>query len=388
MIKKRVYSIITFLSVIILLVVSFFVFYKPHKEELNNNHWTAYFAPTSTAIAYGNNDATLIDFDSTGKINYYNVDAYPFTGMVNYNNNLIFQNPKGLTKLNTNLSNLNITVNENTVGYNMANVIKGKDIYYFLLNESFKENFYSSKLILGNNSNEYLHQIEGFVNSYGNDDNNVYLLTSDMIDRYSKELQKISINSIDNITVEKNKLVFDSIVESNCKMISIDNYLYCFIIKDRYTVSLLKISKNTLTIENTFDLIKFDSSIENDLYYPISENSFFHVGEKIYYPTIEGKIYSFNVKTTEFIEEFSIQNYNINSSSNILSAYSESNNELYFFYLDKSSGKYKLDTYNLSGKLIYNISLDNLNIKDKLYPHSFIKWFLSHITNFINIFKV
>lgn len=370
---KRKFTIAILLISSVLLISLYLVFFTSSTTTLNDNRWVAYFAPSSTDVAYGDTNAKLIEIDSDGNTKTHGVDAYPFTGLINYNDNLIFQTPKGLSKLNNSISSLNANLDNNTVGYHMADILKEKNIYYFLSNEEFKETFYSSKLILGDDTSQYSHQIEGFINAYGNDNSNIFLLASDMINKNSKQLQKISINSTNDISIKTNTINFNTETDSNFKMIVLDNYIYCFIIKNKSTVSLLKISKDTLNIENTFDLIDFDPSIENDPYYPLSTNSIFYHNDKIYYPSVEGTIYSFNIKTNKFIEEFKLKNYDINSSYNASSYFSTINNELYIFYFDESKNIYTLDSYNLNGDLNYTIPINNLNIKDNLYPHSFIK---------------
>jgi len=54
-------------------------------------------------------------------------------------------------------------------------------------------------LIIGDKSNEYTHEVQGFINSYGNDEDNIYLLTDDMINRNNKQIQKISVNEVNKI---------------------------------------------------------------------------------------------------------------------------------------------------------------------------------------------
>lgn len=365
---KKKYSI----GIILLLVVSSIRFIKTQSKEVNNE-WAIYFAPTSTAVAYGNKNATLIEVDSNGNLKYHPTDAYPYSGLVNYEKDIIFQSPKGLSSLKSNSFKQDITKDINTIGYNMADTIKDNKLFYFLSNECFKKDFYSSKLIIGDSNKQYLHQIKGFINAYGNDDNSIYLITSDMKNKYLKQIQKISINSQDDISIQKNDTTFDTIIGSDNEMIINDDFIYCFTIKERFSVSMLKISTKTLNVENIFDLIKFESQEDNDKYYPISTNSIFCFNDKIYYPTKEGKVYSFNIENNQFIEEFSIKNYSLTSQSNLISYYSKSNNEVYFFYLDNVKNKYCISTYDLSGTLKGSFYLNHLDIDNKLYAHSFIK---------------
>ncbi|WP_143318450.1 hypothetical protein [Clostridium sp. HBUAS56017] len=360
------------IGIILLLVASSIIFTKTQSKEVNNK-WYIYFAPTSTEVAYGNKDATLVEVNSDGNLKYYHTDAYPCSGLINYEKDIIFQNPKGLSSLKSNSLNQDITKDINTIGYNMADTIKNCEIFYFLSNECFKKDFYSSKLIIGDSGKQSLHQIEGFVNAYGNDNDNIYLVTSNMKNRYLKQIQKISINSQDDISIEKNDITFDTIIGSDNKMIINDDNIYCFTIKERFSVSLLKISTKTLKVENVFDLIKFNDKEDNDKYYPISTNSIFYFDDKIYYPTKEGKVYSFNIKNNEFVKEFSIKNYSLNPQSNLISYYSKLNNEIYFLYLDNVKNKYCICTYDLNGNLKNSLYLYNLNINNKLYAHSFIK---------------
>lgn len=379
MIRKNIYIIFTLL-IFTLLMAEMFIFFNSKYNSKNSspNGWIAYFAPTDTAIAYGDNNAVIVEFDLNGIIKYHKVDAYPLAGMLKYNNKLIFQIPNGLAQLDSDLKNLDITIKEKTCGYNMFGVIPNKNIYYFLRNESFKNNFYSSKLLLGNSYKQYSHQIQGFVQGYGNDQNDIYILTTDMKDKYSKEIQKISVNSSDNIVIKKNKLKFNSQVDSTFKMMVNDNYIYCFVIKNN-SIYLLKISKNTLEIENEFNLMKNESdsqTIYSDVGdfkdYPMSKYTIFYLNDKIYYPSKEGKVYSFNVTTNKFVEEFSIKDYDYIHDFNMSSFYNASNNTLSFFYLDSSTNKYCLQTYDLKGNQKNKLQLNDLNVKSNLYPHTFI----------------
>lgn len=168
--------------------------------DSNKETWIAYFAPSSTDVIYTEGNASLVEFNKNGDVKYYNTDPYPFSALLNFNNELIFQTKNGTAKFNGDIYKEDNTLNEDTVGYTMAGTLKDS-LYYFLCNGSFKKDYYSSKIILGDKENNTVHEINGFINSYGND--------------------------------ESNNLAFDYEVESNFKMIVSDTYIYAFVIRDR-----------------------------------------------------------------------------------------------------------------------------------------------------------
>ena len=147
--------------------------------DSNKETWIAYFAPSSNDVMYTEGNASLVEFNKNGTAKF-----------------------NGYTYKEDN------TLNENTVGYTMAGTLKDS-LYYFLCNGSFKKDYYSSKIILGDKKNNTVHEIKGFVNSYGNDEDNIYLLTDDMTNRNNKQVQKVSINNLDDITTTSNNIAFD-----------------------------------------------------------------------------------------------------------------------------------------------------------------------------------
>ncbi|MEG1002178.1 MAG: hypothetical protein RSF37_02175 [Clostridium sp.] len=346
---------------------------KNKSNKIEGESWVAYFAPSYTDIVYDKDKAQVVQFDTLGNIAVKDEKAYAFSGIVNYKDNIIYQTTEGLTTFQSKENEMNLIKDKNTVGYDMSDMIDNKDLFYFLLNESLKEDHYSSNIIIGNEENQTMHQLEGFINGYGDDENNIYLLTSDMKNKYLKQVQKISVDSQDNISIKKNDIKFDTILDSNNKMIIVDGYIYSFVVKEHYGISVLKISSETLELENIIDIVKFDSESENDKYYPISANSIFYKDGKIYYPMLSGNIYSFNIKTNEFIEEFTIKDYTFESDSNIISYYDYDKAEMYFLYYEKESDKYCLTSYSLDGSLKNKFTLDKLKLTNNMYPHSFIK---------------
>lgn len=364
---KKLYIIIP--TLIIFIVASMLFIFKQNEDK---ETWVAYFAPSSTDVMYKEGNASLVEFNSDGKVKYFNTYAYPFSGLINFNNELIFQTKDGLAKLNKDIENQNVDLNEDTVGYTMAGNLN-EDVYYFLCNGSFKTNYYSSKIIIGSKENNYIHEIKGFINSYGNDEDNIFLLTDDMTNRNNKQIQKISINNINDINIQSNNLVFDYEVESNFRMIVLNNYIYAFVIRDRNKISILKISKDSLSIENTLDLITFNSSSDGDSYYPISTNAIFFKDNKIYYPTLSGKVYSFDISTDNFIEEFTFKNYSMDNCLNPICYYDYKNSEIYLLYQEYIDNKYYLASYNLDGEQKCKICLKSLKLKNNLYAHNFIK---------------
>ena len=346
---------------------------KIKNGKVSDEYWVSYFAPSYTNIIYGKNSAKIIKFDKLGNFEIYEEKAYPFSSLLNYKDKILYQNYEGIASLNSKENMDNVTVGKNTIGYNMADTLANKDLFYFLLNESFKEDYYSSNIIIGNEEKQTLHGIKGFVNAYGDDGESIYLITSDMKDKYLKQVQKVSINGQVNITIDKNDIILDSIISSDNKVIIVDGYIYYFCIKENQGVSMLKISANTLELESVLDLIKFDSENNNDTWYPLSQDSIFYNGEKIYYAMLSGEIYSFDIKTNNFIKEFKIEDYDFNVDSNIRSFYNDIDSEIYFLYYEKETSKYSLSTYSLKGDLKNKFYLDNLKIGAEKYPHSFIK---------------
>ncbi len=266
--------------------------------DSNKETWIAYFAPSSTDVMYTEGNASLVEFNKNGTAKF-----------------------NGYTYKEDN------TLNENTVGYTMAGTLKDS-LYYFLCNGSFKKDYYSSKIILGDKKNNTVHEIKGFVNSYGNDEDNIYLLTDDMTNRNNKQVQKVSINNLDDITTTSNNIAFDYEVESNFKIIVSDTYIYAFVIRDR---------------------------------------------NKIYYPALLGKVYRFDIDTENFTCEFTLKNYSMNTSLNPICYYDDADSKIYLFYQEDIDNKYYLYSYNLDGKLLDSIKLNSLKLKNNLYPHNFIK---------------
>ncbi|OPF52811.1 hypothetical protein BH721_06010 [Clostridium baratii] len=346
---------------------------KKLDSKIGEESWIAYFAPSDTDISYGDTNAHMIKIGKSGNIEVSNETAYAFPGIVNYKGDIIYQTTNGIDSLKPINKKTNILKDKNTVGYNMADVLDNKELFYFLLNESFKDDYYSSNIIIGNEENQTLHQIKGFVNGYGDDEDNIYLLTSDMKNKYLKQIHKISVYNQEKISINKNDIILDTIIDANNNMIIVDGYIYCFAVKAHYGVSMLKISSETLQLDSIKDLIKFDSEDNDDRYYPISANSIFYNKGKIYYPTLSGEVYSFDIKTNNFKKEFAISDYDFDSDANIISYYSSNDSELSFLYYENKENKYCLSTYSLDGNLKDKIYLDKLKIKGKEYPHSFIK---------------
>ena len=170
---------------ILLIFIAAFILFI-FNEKSNKGTWIAYFAPSSTDVMYTEGNASLVEFNKNGDVKYYNTDPYPFSALLNFNNELIFQTKNGIAKFNGSIYEEDTDLSEDTVGYTMAGTLKDS-LYYFLCNGSFKKDYYSSKLILGDKENNDVHEINGFINSYGND--------------------------------ESNNLAFDYEVESNFKMI-------------------------------------------------------------------------------------------------------------------------------------------------------------------------
>lgn len=373
--KKITISIFAVASVIIIVIILSIIIKgnKLGSGKTEDEYWIAYFAPSYTSISYGNTDAQIIKIDKLGNVEIYEEKAYPFSQLINYKDKVLYQSNKGIVCLNSKNNMDNVVSDKNTVGYNMADILENKDLFYFLLNEAFKDDYYSSNIIIGNEEKQTLHQIEGFVNSYGDDGENIYLNTSDMKNKYYKQIQKISINGQEDISIKKNDIILDTIINSNNKIIVEGGYIYNFCVKEHHGISMLKISSDTLELESVSDLIKFDLEEDNDKFYPISPSSIFYNQGKIYYPMLGGEVYSFDIKSNKFIKEFSIKDYRFNVDTNILSFYSNTDSEIYFLYYDKERNKYCLNTYSLEGGLKDKIYLDKLNVKSKNYPHSFIK---------------
>ena len=346
---------------------------KIKNGKVSDEYWVSYFAPSYTNIIYGKNSAKIIKFDKLGNFEVYEEKAYPFSSLLNYKDKILYQNNEGIANLNSKENMDNITENKNTIGYELVDILENKDLFYFLLNESFKDDYYSSNIIIGNDEKQTLHGIEGFVNAYGDDEESIYLITSDMKNKYLKQVQKISVNGQENITINKKDIVLDSIISSDNKVIIVDGYIYYFCIKENQGVSMLKISANTLELESVVELVEFDYENNNDKWYPLSQDSIFYNEEKIYYAMLSGEIYSYDIKTNNFIKEFKIEDYYFNVDSNIRSFYNDIDSEIYFLYYENEASKYSLSTYSLEGDLKNKFYLDNLKIETEKYPHSFIK---------------
>lgn len=358
---------------IMLIIGTMVIRNKKTDSKIDGEAWIVYFAPSYTDISYGDTNAHMVKIGKVGDVEISDETAYPFSSIVNYKDNIIYQTTNGIGRLNHTNKKNNILKDKKTVGYNMADILDNKDLFYFLLNESFKDDYYSSNIIIGNEENQTLHQIKGFINGYGDDEDNIYLLTSDMKNKYLKQIHKISVDNQEKISIKKNDIILDTIVGADNNMIVVDGYIYCFVVKEHYGVSMLKISSETLQLDSIKDLIKFDSEDNNDMYYPISSNSIFYNKGKIYYPMLSGEVYSFDIKTNNFKKEFAISDYDFDSDSNIISYYSSNDSEVSFLYYENKENKYCLSTYSLNGNLKDKIYLDKLKINAKEYPHSFIK---------------
>lgn len=342
------------------------------KLNTNEDTWAIYTGPTYTRFVYGNKNFNLIQFDESGNIQKYKHDGYMFSELLNYKDKVIYQNSKGVTSIDNSITDSHIISDENTIGYGKSGILKDEDLFYFLLNGELKSGYYSSYLILGNENNQTLHEIEGFIEGYGDDGKNIYLLTADK-DRYSLQIQRLNIEEQEKFTVESNHFTFDTVFSTDSKMIIEGDYIYCLCNKDGAGRSIFKIHKDTLELESIEDVILFDSSDDSNEYSVLNSSSIFLKNSKIYYPVISGKVYSFNINTSEFKEEFMIENYKFKSDTHLLGYYNEADSEIDFMYYEYSAKKYCISTYSLDGTLKDKFYLNNLKLKSGQYVHTFIK---------------
>lgn len=371
--KKKIYIAIVIIIVIIIGVTIKFYTFEAKRGSVRNEHWVAYFAPSYTSIGYGDRDAMVVKFDNYGNYEIIKENAYAFSSLLSYKDDIIYQNSNGVASLNTQKSLDNVAEGKSTVGYNMSGVLKSKDFFYFLLNGTFKDNAYSSNIIIGNTESQKIHEIEGFINSYGNDDENIYLITSDLTNVNLKKIKKITIDEKNNISIKEEIFITDEVLSSNNIMTIADGFIYAFCVKERIGVSILKISLDTLKLNSVIDLIEFKENDNIDKYYPVSTNSIFEKDGKIYYPTLNGDVYSFNPINGEFKIEFTIENYRFNKDQNLVSSYNPNDDTISFLFFDYEKEQYYLGVYSIEGILKESRYINNIKIPEKMYPHSFLK---------------
>lgn len=336
--------------------------------------WAAYFAQTDTEIAYskGKDEANIVIFNDKKNIDIYSDKSYPTSSMLYYNNKLLYQNILGVKELGKSEDQKNILSNKKTIGYNMTGLIKDYNYYYFLANESFRNNIYISNLIIGDDNDQRNSEVEGFIETYVEDGTDLYLLTDDNI-KTSLTLQKVHINEDKSVKIEKNSTNFDGIYSSFIKMLVKGNKIYCFAQKEREGLYLLVYSKDTLKLEKNIQIYKFKNSNENGKYSASFSGDLLQEGDNVIIPTTGGSVYKVNIKTYEFNEIFKLKNFDIDINGTLTTHCSGLTNTISFIFFDVDSKKYKVMDYDVNGKIKEELILDNFKPKNKTFPHNLIK---------------
>ena len=263
----------------------------------------------------------------------------------------------------------------------MSDILKDHNLYYFLINESFKKNRYASQVIVGDLNEQKLSEINGYILGHGNDDKYLYLITHDFNKTESWTLQKFGISESKELNkVAENKIVFKTNRLPAFKFIIHGDYIYVYTKVNQNNSDqmignsdyyMYKFSKDTLELVSEILLFKNDD--KKDDYILISDKAVFIIENNIYIATKGGKVYRFNTLSYEFKEEFSLKDYTFTAKRNIKTHFNEKTNDISFIYnIDDKQKKYRIVVYDLEGNIKERLDFNKPKEIEGLV-HSFIR---------------
>lgn len=384
MLKKfKIYAFIIFSSLILISCTSYTDRDEGEKFIKNSDRiWAIDFEPSYTEIfKERNKNANLVLINNKNKIMNFREKAYFIPGMEYFGNKLFYQNHLGVKEFNSKKKQDNILENRKTRGYEMSGILKEVNLYYFLVNESFKKDRYASQIIVGDLNEQKLAEIDGYILGHGNDGKNLYLISDDSERLENWIIQKFEISNSKEVNkISEKKLTFKTEHSPSSKFIIHGDYIYVYTavnpnISDEIIGNpeyyMLKFSKDSLELISKTFLFKNDS--KSDDYILISDKAIFIKEDKMYIPTKGGKVFSFNTLNDEFKEEFSLKDYKFTQKKDTMACFNEKTEDISFLYNpEDDEKKYTIVVYDLEGNIKEKIDFDKPE-EVYGYPHSFIR---------------
>lgn len=378
------------LSVLFALVLIFCVscsFYNSRTEGVNflnaaNKAWAIYFCPSDNKIRQGFKNSSIVFANEKGQNMKFKEKAFSLSSFEYYDNKLFYQNEFGVKEFSENHKQESLRKEGLNLGYNASGILEDLNVFYFLVNGSFKQSSYESQVIIGDSKSQVLSEIDGFVYNHANDGKNLYLIVDDPKEKTAWRFQKYEVQDKKAVLTKKHRIVFDKDTSVVGNIIMADKYIYVYAsenngsggkIGEIDSYYMFKFSKDTFELVDKKFLFDYSAG-EYGFYHNLGlENAVFMKDKKIYISTWGGKVFTYDTSSDVLEEKFVLQDYKFVEYRIIRAYFNRSTDDISFLYnTDKEQNKYTIAVYDLDGKLKEKVNFE----KDKSIvgsPTSFIR---------------
>jgi hypothetical protein len=228
-----------------------------------------------------------------------------------------------------------------------AGYLDRKDFFYSIYNTGNYGNGYISSIRWGNEKGFHTGTIPYYIESSGEDDQHIYIVTKDLekLDKYFlKEVdltQKIKVKSLTEWERSEDALILSPVL--------VDDHNFYVVLcgeKSNAHIQLLTINKQTHQRE-MYTLIQYAN--DDDILAkstPFEFKTFYLFNQELYYVDGFGDVYTFNLLSKKVRKKFSFTDYKRENALHDEHLYFQGS-YVYFFRFNPRIDQYTIEKYNL-----------------------------------------
>lgn len=311
-----------------------------------------------------------------GSISVVKDRGLELNSLIPYQDKLLFHQKSGLVEIQANneINKIEFQDCNAPSGYNQSSgVLEGAGYHYSLFNVGFTEDMsgYISKIRWGDGKSNYCGEIGSFVETFGNDDESIYLFSGDSVKPEKLNYRRVILSdgkimeseSVEISNMESDaRIMFTRFIPYEDRMVGI--------FSESSSLKLLEINPEEPSAAKIHELNSYPG-YSSDYFLYNKDSIHVHDG-LIYYADGYGDVYAYDLEEESLNRKFRFENYTRTSmlqDEKVMFT----NNFVYFFRENQESGDHLIETYTLDGErksslpvkgIKKQIGRDNVHIYD------------------------